>query len=192
MRRRLPGVARRRRGQRPGDDDRPPRLHRPRRGPRRPGGRAARARVKLVRYADRADLLAVRQETLSRRAFPEYLNHNVPGARFWGRLYDEHPDFQTRTARRRRARRGAALRPGRLGRERRRPARRLGRRVHAGVRVRSAGGGALCAGDRRAAGSSGPPALQHRTGRDARRRPRSRPARAGRAGPPDTESRAIH
>jgi GNAT superfamily N-acetyltransferase len=50
--------------------------------------------VKLVRYADRADLLAIRQETLSRRAFPEYLNHNEPGARFWGRLYDEHPDFQ--------------------------------------------------------------------------------------------------
>jgi GNAT superfamily N-acetyltransferase len=50
--------------------------------------------VKLVRYADRPDLRAIRFETLSRRAFPEYMNHNEPGGRYWGRLADEHPDFQ--------------------------------------------------------------------------------------------------
>jgi len=50
--------------------------------------------MNLVRYADRPDLRAVRFETLSKRTFPEYMNHNEPGGRFWGRLYDEHPDFQ--------------------------------------------------------------------------------------------------
>ena len=48
----------------------------------------------LVRYADRPDLLAVRFDLLARRTFPEYMNHNVPGERYWGRLYDEFPDFQ--------------------------------------------------------------------------------------------------
>jgi GNAT superfamily N-acetyltransferase len=50
--------------------------------------------VKLVRYADRPDLRAIRFETLNRRTFPEYMTHNEPGGRYWGRLYDEHPDFQ--------------------------------------------------------------------------------------------------
>jgi GNAT superfamily N-acetyltransferase len=50
--------------------------------------------VKLVRYADRPDLREIRGERLLRRTFPEYMNHNEPGARFWERLYDEHPDFQ--------------------------------------------------------------------------------------------------
>jgi GNAT superfamily N-acetyltransferase len=50
--------------------------------------------VKLVRYADRPDLRAIRFETLSRRTFPEYMHHNQSGTRFWRRLYDEHPDFQ--------------------------------------------------------------------------------------------------
>jgi GNAT superfamily N-acetyltransferase len=48
----------------------------------------------LVRYADRPVLLAVRFDLLARRTFPEYMNHNVPGERYWGRLYDEFPDFQ--------------------------------------------------------------------------------------------------
>jgi GNAT superfamily N-acetyltransferase len=50
--------------------------------------------VNIVRYADRPDLLAIRFETLSKPTFPEYMNHNVPGGKYWGRLYDEHPDFQ--------------------------------------------------------------------------------------------------
>jgi GNAT superfamily N-acetyltransferase len=50
--------------------------------------------MKLVRYADRPDLRAIRFETLTRRTFPEYMNHNEPGGRYWGRLVDEHPDFQ--------------------------------------------------------------------------------------------------
>ena len=37
----------------------------------------------LVRYADRPDLLAVRFDLLARRTFPEYMNHNVPGERYW-------------------------------------------------------------------------------------------------------------
>jgi GNAT superfamily N-acetyltransferase len=50
--------------------------------------------VKLVRYADRPDLRSIRFETLSRRTFPEYMHHNQSGTRYWGRLYEEHPDFQ--------------------------------------------------------------------------------------------------
>jgi GNAT superfamily N-acetyltransferase len=50
--------------------------------------------VNIVRYADRPDLLAIRFETLSKPTFPEYMNHNVPGGKYWGRLYDDYPDFQ--------------------------------------------------------------------------------------------------
>jgi len=50
--------------------------------------------MNLVRYVDRDDLRAIRFRTLSRQTFPEYMNHNVPGDRYWGRLYDEYPDFQ--------------------------------------------------------------------------------------------------
>jgi GNAT superfamily N-acetyltransferase len=50
--------------------------------------------VKLIRYADRPDLRAIRFETLSARTFPEYMHHNDSGTRYWGRLYDEHPDYQ--------------------------------------------------------------------------------------------------
>jgi hypothetical protein len=50
--------------------------------------------VRLVRYADRPDLLELRYETLSLRTFPEYMHHNEPGGKYWGRLYDEFPDFQ--------------------------------------------------------------------------------------------------
>jgi GNAT superfamily N-acetyltransferase len=50
--------------------------------------------VNVHRYADRPDLLAIRWETLSQPAFPEYMNHNVPGNKYWGSLYDDFPDFQ--------------------------------------------------------------------------------------------------
>lgn len=50
--------------------------------------------MNLVRYADRPDLRAIRWETLSRPTFPEYMHHSPYGNEYWGRLYDEHPDFQ--------------------------------------------------------------------------------------------------
>src|SRR5215208_4760117 len=50
--------------------------------------------MELVRYADRPDVRAIRFETLASKAFPEYMNHNEPGGRYWGRLYEEHPAFQ--------------------------------------------------------------------------------------------------
>jgi GNAT superfamily N-acetyltransferase len=50
--------------------------------------------MRLVRYADRPDLREIRFETLAARTFPEYMNHNELGGRYWRRLYDEHPDFQ--------------------------------------------------------------------------------------------------
>jgi len=49
--------------------------------------------VNLVRYADRPDLLARRHEALG-STFPEYMHHNEPGGRFWGRLYGDFPEFQ--------------------------------------------------------------------------------------------------
>jgi GNAT superfamily N-acetyltransferase len=48
--------------------------------------------LKLVRYADRRELLD-RRERLS-GSFPTYMHHNEPGGRYWVRLYEEHPDFQ--------------------------------------------------------------------------------------------------
>jgi GNAT superfamily N-acetyltransferase len=50
--------------------------------------------VKLVRYADRPDLREIRYEHLSLRTFPEYMHHNAPGGLYWGRLYQDFPDFQ--------------------------------------------------------------------------------------------------
>ena len=50
--------------------------------------------MKLVRYADREDLLAIRFELLAGATFPEYMHHNEPGGRYWGRLYSDHPGFQ--------------------------------------------------------------------------------------------------
>ena len=50
--------------------------------------------MKLVRYADRPDLRARRHPELSELTFPEYMHHNEPGNRYWGRLYDEFPEFQ--------------------------------------------------------------------------------------------------
>jgi len=50
--------------------------------------------LRLVRYADAPDLQEIRYEVLSRVTFPEYLQNNVPGNKYWGRLYDDFPDFQ--------------------------------------------------------------------------------------------------
>ena len=50
--------------------------------------------MKAVRYADRPDLREIRLEHLSLRTFPEYMHHNAPGAKYWGGLYENHPDFQ--------------------------------------------------------------------------------------------------
>ena len=86
--------SRRRSGQRARDDDRRPRVHGSRRRARGTGGRARRTVVRLVRYADAPDLQAIRYEVLSQVTFPEYLQNNVPGNKYWGRLYDDFPDFQ--------------------------------------------------------------------------------------------------
>ena len=48
--------------------------------------------MKLVRYADRPDLLERRD--LSEQTFPVFMHHNEPGARWWRHLYDRFPDFQ--------------------------------------------------------------------------------------------------
>jgi GNAT superfamily N-acetyltransferase len=50
--------------------------------------------VKVVRYADEPELQAIRFSVLAQQTFPEYLQHNVPGDKYWGRLYDDFPDFQ--------------------------------------------------------------------------------------------------
>ena len=50
--------------------------------------------MKLVRYVDRPDLLERRNETLARATFPEYMHHNDPGRLYWGRLFEDFPDFQ--------------------------------------------------------------------------------------------------
>ena len=69
--------ARRRAGarQRPRDDDRPARLHRPRRRARGRGGRPAGAHVKLVSYAERPDLLDRRDELGA--AWDEFMYHDA-------------------------------------------------------------------------------------------------------------------
>jgi GNAT superfamily N-acetyltransferase len=48
--------------------------------------------VKLVRYADRPDLIDQRDRLSG--SFPTFMHHNEPGGRYWVRLYEEHPDFQ--------------------------------------------------------------------------------------------------
>ena len=50
--------------------------------------------MKLVRYADRPDLLERRFEELVEPSFPAYMNENVPGNLYWDRLYTDFPDFQ--------------------------------------------------------------------------------------------------
>jgi len=46
----------------------------------------------VVRYADRPDLREIRTQRLN--TFPAFMNHNAMGSRYWGRLYDDFPDFQ--------------------------------------------------------------------------------------------------
>jgi GNAT superfamily N-acetyltransferase len=48
--------------------------------------------MELVRYADRPDLREHRRTALNE--FPEYMNHNAMGWKYWGRLYEEFPAFQ--------------------------------------------------------------------------------------------------
>lgn len=48
--------------------------------------------MEIVRYAERADLLEVRSKVLNN--FPAYMNHNEPGGKYWGSLYEEFPEFQ--------------------------------------------------------------------------------------------------
>jgi GNAT superfamily N-acetyltransferase len=48
--------------------------------------------MEVVRYADRPDLRELRRAALN--AFPEFMNHNAMGWKYWGRLYDEFPEFQ--------------------------------------------------------------------------------------------------
>jgi GNAT superfamily N-acetyltransferase len=50
--------------------------------------------VKLVRYADRPDLLDRRFAELSAVTFPEFMHHNEPGNAYWRLLYERFPDFQ--------------------------------------------------------------------------------------------------
>ena len=50
--------------------------------------------MRLVRYVDRPDLMETRFEQLSQATFPEYMHNNVPGNKYWGRLYTDFPDFQ--------------------------------------------------------------------------------------------------
>ena len=73
--------------------------------------------MRLVRYADEPDLREIRYEVLSQQTFPEYLQNNVPGNKYWGRLYEDFPDFQLGLGRRRRAGRRAALGADAVGRD---------------------------------------------------------------------------
>ena len=50
--------------------------------------------MRLVRYADHPKLREKRQELLSLATFPEYMHHNDPGNKYWGRLYTDFPAFQ--------------------------------------------------------------------------------------------------
>jgi len=50
--------------------------------------------MKIVRYADRPDLLERRFEELVLPAFPAYMNENEPGNLYWARLYTDFPEFQ--------------------------------------------------------------------------------------------------
>jgi GNAT superfamily N-acetyltransferase len=47
--------------------------------------------MELVRYADRPDLHELRRTI---NTFPAPMNHNAMGSKYWGRLYDDFPDFQ--------------------------------------------------------------------------------------------------
>jgi len=48
--------------------------------------------MEVVRYAERPDLRERRRDELNE--FPEYMNHNAMGSKYWGRLYTDFPAFQ--------------------------------------------------------------------------------------------------
>jgi GNAT superfamily N-acetyltransferase len=48
--------------------------------------------MEIVRYSDRPDLREGRRDALNQ--FPEYMNHNAMGWKYWGRLYEDFPQFQ--------------------------------------------------------------------------------------------------
>ena len=50
--------------------------------------------MKIVRYADREDLMSRRFEELTKPTFPEYMNQSETADRYWGRLYTDFADFQ--------------------------------------------------------------------------------------------------
>lgn len=47
--------------------------------------------MEVVRYADRPD---VRERRGELNEFPEYMNHNAMGWKYWGRLYTDFPAYQ--------------------------------------------------------------------------------------------------
>ena len=50
--------------------------------------------MNVVRYADRADLMARRYEELTKPTFPEYMNQSEVADLYWDRLYTDFADFQ--------------------------------------------------------------------------------------------------
>jgi GNAT superfamily N-acetyltransferase len=48
--------------------------------------------MEIVRYADRPDVRARRRDELDE--FPEFMNHNAMGWRYWGLLYERYPELQ--------------------------------------------------------------------------------------------------
>jgi GNAT superfamily N-acetyltransferase len=50
--------------------------------------------MKIVRYADREDLMSRRFEELTKPTFPEYMNQSEAADLYWGRLYTDFADFQ--------------------------------------------------------------------------------------------------
>ena len=50
--------------------------------------------MKVVRYAEREDLMARRYQELTKPTFPEYMNQSEVADLYWGRLYTDFADFQ--------------------------------------------------------------------------------------------------
>src|SRR5205807_4487700 len=89
------GGGRRRRGQRPRDDDRPTRLHRPGRGARGARGRVAPASVtySVFTHLERPDL-AERAAQAGDEVWPEYNRHGDVTNAFWRRMRLEFAGLQ--------------------------------------------------------------------------------------------------
>ena len=94
MRRRLARRSRRRAGarERPRDHHGPARVHRPRRRARGRSGRPPGARMKIVSYVERPDLLERRDELGA--AWDEFMYHDAVANVYWNRQYEEFPDLQ--------------------------------------------------------------------------------------------------